>query len=100
VYIAICSDHLSDAEIYDPLTRLDYIEHWETKLEKLDTAMKKVSQDNLQGIRDDMDLYRRIRTTIAQLTDTLKNMNTLTPEIHSESEFAALIAAIAQRLVD
>ncbi len=90
---------LSDAQIYDPLSRLEYIEHWETKLEKLDTAMKKVAQDNLQGIREDMDLYRRIRTTIAQLTDTLKNMNTLTPDLHSESDFAELIAALELRLL-
>ena len=89
---------LSDAKIYKSVARLVYIKHWDQEIQELNEAMQGVSQDNLQGIREDMDLYRRIRTTIAQLTDTLKNMNTLTPDLHSDSEFAALIAAIAQRL--
>ena len=89
---------LSDAKIYKSVARLVYIKHWDQEIQELNEAMQGVSQDNLQGIREDMDLYRRIRTTIAQLTDTLKNMNTLTPDLHSDSEFAALIAAITQRL--
>jgi internalin A len=91
---------LSDAQIHKPVPRLAYIKHWDLEIQALDAAMKEVSQDNLQGIREEMDLYRRIRTTIAELTATLKNMNTLTPEIHSESEFAALIGEIVQRLAD
>ncbi|WP_181154344.1 hypothetical protein [Nostoc sp. 'Peltigera membranacea cyanobiont' N6] len=33
-----------------------------------------------------------------QLTNLLKDMNTLTPDIHSKSDFEELLNAIAQRL--
>ncbi len=60
--------------------------------------MRSVSSANLQGFRDDIDRYAEIRTAIAVLTNTLKDMNTLTAEIHSESGFAALIAALEAKL--
>ena len=52
---------------------------------------------NLQGFREEIDLYTEIRNTIAELTDLLKDMNTLTPDI-CDSEFEELLQAIAQRL--
>jgi hypothetical protein len=60
----------------------------------MDEALKDVSAANLQGIREDIDNYTRIRNTIASLTDTLRNMNTLTPERHENSEFAELFSAV------
>ena len=57
-----------------------------------------VSPANMQGFRDDIDLYTNIRGAIAELTNTLKDMNTLTAEIHRDSDFEALIEAIATRL--
>ncbi|MEH2173210.1 hypothetical protein [Nostoc sp.] len=36
--------------------------------------------------------------TRAELTNLLKDMNTLTPGIHSESDFESLLNAIAHRL--
>lgn len=60
--------------------------------------MKTVSAANMQGFRESIDLYTRIRATIAELTETLKDMNTLTPEIHTDSGFAELISAIKKRL--
>jgi len=81
---------LSNANIYKAINRLKYIEYWETQIAELDTAMKKVSSANLQGIRDDIDNYTRIRAAIAKLTDTIKDMNTLTPEQHQDSNFTQL----------
>lgn len=52
----------------------------------------------MQVCRESIDLYTRIRAAIAELTETLKDMNTLTPEIHTESGFADLISAIQKRL--
>lgn len=46
---------LSDANIYKP------IQHWEAQIQELDEAMKTVRADNLQGFRDDIDLYTEIR---------------------------------------
>ena len=89
---------LADAQIYKPVARLKYIKHWEEQIKELDEGMKGVSAANLQGFREEIDQYTEIRNTIAELTNLLKDMNTLTPDIHSESEFKDLINAIAVRL--
>jgi hypothetical protein len=89
---------LVDAQIYDPLSRLKYIKLWEDKKKELNEAIKEVGAEFLQGIREEIDQYTDIRNTIAELTNLLKDMNTLTPDIHSQSEFEALLKAIENRL--
>jgi hypothetical protein len=59
--------------------------------------MREIDPANLHGIRDDMDSYDRIRGNIAELASILKDMNTLTPEIHAASGFSTLIDAIEHR---
>ena len=89
---------LGDAKIYQPVPRLRYIKHWEDQIQELDTALKEVSAANLQGFREDIDLYTEIRNTIAELTNTLRQMNVLTPEIHTSSGFEQLYQAIENKL--
>jgi hypothetical protein len=69
---------MADAAIFDPLDRLTYIQHWEGKRDALEEKMRTVSQQNLQGIREELDLYDTIRDTIAGLLEVLQDMNTLT----------------------
>jgi hypothetical protein len=90
---------LKDAKIYDALERLEYINYWGEKVEELNEAMKGVKVlANLKGITDEIDLYTNIRNKIAELTDILQNMNSLTVEMHREADFGQIIAAIEQRL--
>jgi internalin A len=89
---------LSDAKISKPIQRIKYVTYWEEQIKELDEAMKGVNSANLQGFREDIDLYTDIRNTIAELTNLLRDMNTLTPEIHSQSEFQELLKAIEERL--
>lgn len=89
---------LADANIYKPIDRVKYVQYWEQQIQELDEALKSVGSANLQGLREDIDLYVKIRETIAGLTDTLKNMNALTPEEHRESGFAALIEAVERKM--
>ncbi|MGF1991008.1 MAG: COR domain-containing protein [Nostoc sp. ZfuVER08] len=89
---------LSDAQIYKPIARLKYIKHWEDEIRQLDEGMKEVGAANLQGFREEIDQYTEIRNAIAELTNLLKDMNTLTPDIHSKSEFEELLEAIVHRL--
>jgi internalin A len=91
---------LADAQIYKPVARLKYIKHWEDEIRELDEGMREVGAANLQGFREEIDQYTEIRNTIAELTNLLKDMNTLTPDIHSESDFEELLNAIAQRLYE
>lgn len=85
---------LENANIYKGAQRIKYIQHWDERISELDTAMRTVTSANLQGFREEIDLYVEIRATIAQLTNILKDMNTLTPAIHTESNFEELLNAI------
>lgn len=89
---------LADAQIYDPFQRLQYIKYWEDKKKNLNEAMKEVGAEFLQGIREEIDQYTEIRNTIAELTSILKNMNTLTPDLHGQSDFETIFKTIELNL--
>lgn len=89
---------LQDADIYNPVHRIQYIKHWEEKRSELAEAIKTLDPANLHGIREEMDLYDRIRDKVSGLTSILKDMNTLTPEMHSDSDFEELYNVIEMRL--
>ena len=89
---------LGDADIYNPVNRIKYIKHWEDKVKELDEAMRSVSAANLQGMREEIDSYDEIRDNISNLTFFLKDMNTLTPEMHENSNFVSLIATLEKRI--
>lgn len=91
---------LADANIYKSVNRIKYIKYWEEQIQELDAAMKSVGAANLQGLREDIDSYTEIRRTIAELTNILKDMNTLTSEIHSETDFETLFQAIEQKMAE
>lgn len=89
---------LDDARIYKPKDRIQYVQYWEHEIQELDRQIRSVSSANLEGFREDIDLYNEIRQYLPRLTNILKDMNTLTVQIHSESGFAELIKAIEQKL--
>jgi hypothetical protein len=89
---------LADANIYDPIKRIEYVRHWEVKRAELADAMRTLDPANLQGIRDDMDLYDRIRDKISGLTSILKDMNTLTPDMHRDADFNEVYDGIMKRM--
>lgn len=89
---------LKDAGIYDFSERIKYIKYWEDKAKELEDQMKTISLANLQGLREEIDLYTEIRGKIAKLVDMLQNMNTLTVEIHKQTDFSAVVGAIKEQL--
>lgn len=89
---------LNDANIYDPVDRLRYVKHWENKKNELDALMKEVSSANMDGFREDIDLYTEIRALLPKLMDVLKDMNTLTPDLHRMSEFSEIFDAVMAKL--
>lgn len=89
---------LNDASIYDPADRLRYVKHWENKKNELDALMKEVSSANLDGFREDIDLYTEIRALLPRLMDVLKDMNTLTPDLHRQSDFSEIFDAVMAKL--
>ncbi len=89
---------LPDAKIYKSLDRIQYVKYWEQEIKKLDEAMNSVSNANLQGFREDIDLYTEIRNIFSELANIIRDMNSLTVKIHSESEFSAMIEAVSAKL--
>ncbi len=89
---------LADANLYDPIKRIEYVKYWEQKRTDLAQAIKTLDPANLQGLREDMDLYDRIRDKVSGLTSILKDLNTLTPDMHLDSDFEILYNAIAKRM--
>ena len=51
-------------------------------------------------MKSQLNLYTEIRNRIASLTDMLKDMNTLTPELLRESEFEAMIQSVETKLAE
>jgi hypothetical protein len=91
---------LDDTKIYDPIERITYVKYWEEQINKLDAAIKCVSSANLEGFREDIDSYAEIRRNLPKLTNILKDMNTLTAEIHIESGFDELFKAIEIKIAE
>ena len=89
---------MPDAAIFDPISRLGYVKYWEDQRAALDQAMRQVGQEYLQGIREELDLYEKIRNTVAGIMDVLADMNTLTPEIHKGADFEQLYTQLAATL--
>jgi hypothetical protein len=91
---------LSDAKIYKAVERLSYIKHWDMQIEQLNQAIKQVDvMTNLSGISADLDKYARIRASFDYLIDLLSDMNTLTPDVHRETDFSILITAVKQTMI-
>lgn len=90
---------LNDANIYDAVDRLDYVEFWEKEKAKLEARMRSLSDlSNLQGVREELDNYERFRDKISGLTSILKDMNTLTPDMHRDSDFSEIYDGIEKRM--
>lgn len=89
---------LSDADIYRPANRIKYVQHWEQEIATLDEAMKTVSAANLKGFREEIDNYQAIRNTISELVYILKDMNTLTPDMHKDGDFDVIYEEVQKRL--
>jgi internalin A len=89
---------LDDAGIHSAISRVRYVRYWEEKKEELDAAMKGVGGEDLQGIREELDLFARIRSTIAGIVDILGDMNALSPGQHEGAGFGTLVEALEARL--
>jgi hypothetical protein len=85
---------MPDAKIYNAADRLRYVKFWEEQKQELEHAMRQVGLENLQGIREELDLFAKIRGTVAGLVDILGDMNALTLEQHKRTNFADLVRAL------
>jgi hypothetical protein len=90
---------LSDAGIYDEIQRIDYLKFWDDKVEELKAKIETI-KDPVGKVRvyEKINQYADIRRIIDDVTDMLRNMNTLTPEMHLDSDFKPLFDAIDEKM--
>lgn len=86
---------LSNANIYDEIDRIDYLNYWDDKLNALKKKVETL-RDPVGKVRvyKKMNQYADINRIIDEITDMLRNMNTLTPDMHKDSNFQPMIDAI------
>jgi len=90
---------LSDAKIYDALDRINYKKYWQQKKEELNREILSLGDvSNITGISEELNDYDRFGDEFDKLTTTLKNMNTLSPDILRDSDFQQLYDALIERM--
>lgn len=89
---------LGDANIFDPMKRLEYLGHWKMKKQELDTAIQNFGSDAITVIGDDYKTYKKIFDNFGDITNILKDINSLTPEMHRNDNFKTLIDSVNEKL--
>jgi hypothetical protein len=97
IYDRIFPVVLEDAKIYNPIDRIDYIKYWEDKAQELDDKIKTINSAYQSGLRDDIDNYTEIKKIIPEITTILSRMNTLSPQVHKNSNYSELLKAIERQ---
>ena len=85
---------LPDANLYKATGRVKYVSYWEDQIRELDEALKTVRGDNVTKLQEDLNVYAEIRRLFDRITDTLRDMNALTADLHEASGFEELIRRI------
>lgn len=64
-----------DADIYNPISRANYIKYWEEETQKLEKAIKPLKIENTAELTIELRKYRSIETTIASFLDLVSDKN-------------------------
>ncbi|GAA0479442.1 COR domain-containing protein [Paractinoplanes deccanensis] len=88
---------LPGADIFEPVGRLRYARYWADKRDELLRETEGLGPELRRAVRDDLDLYERIRDTVAGITDLLAGMRTVTPGADHEQLYRAIDAALTPR---
>lgn len=85
---------LKDANIFESIPKLQYLEYWRDKKKELDNAIKKFGSDAIAVVGDDYKINRKIFDNYGEIVNILKDINSLTPEMHEADNFTTLIEAV------
>ncbi len=89
---------MGDANIFEPLPRLQYLKYWRDKKDELDTAIRDFGADAITVIGDDYKIYKRVFDNFGEVVNILKDINSLTPDMHRSTDFEALIEAVKSKI--
>lgn len=65
----------SDADIYNPISRANYIKYWEEETKKLEEAIKPLKLENTAELTMELRKYKSIEMTIAAFLDLISDKN-------------------------
>lgn len=89
---------MGDANIFEPLPRLQYLKYWRDKKDELDMAIKEFGADAITVIGEDYKIYKRVFDNFGEVVNILKDINSLTPDMHRSSDFEALVKAVKEKM--
>jgi hypothetical protein len=90
---------LDEVKIARSTDRIELMKFWENEVAGLDKKVRELKElSNIQGVSDDINLYREIRDNIANLTQILKDINTLNTDQHIRSDFTQLFSLIQAKI--
>ena len=90
---------LDEVKIARATDRLELVKYWENEANSLDSKIRELKElSNLQGVTEDLNLYTEIRGNIANLTNILKDINTLNTDRHISSDFEQLFSLLKKRM--
>lgn len=87
---------LKDANIFEAIPKLQYLEYWRSKKNELDDAIMKFGADAITVIGEDYKINKRIFDNYGEIVNILKDINSLTPDMHQADNFTTLIEAVEQ----
>jgi len=89
---------LQDANIFEPIPRLQYLKFWQDKKNELDNAIKDFGTDAITVIGDDYKIYKKIFDNFGEIVNILKDINSLTPQMHRDENFKSLYDAVEKKI--
>jgi TIR domain len=99
IYDRIFPIVMADAKIYDEIDRIDYLNYWDNKTAELQQKIKTIQNPvGIGKVIEKINQYNDIRRIIDDITDMLRNMNTLTLTMHTESNYEYIIKSIEHNL--
>ncbi|MCY7410248.1 MAG: toll/interleukin-1 receptor domain-containing protein, partial [Chitinophagales bacterium] len=99
IYDRIFPIVLNDAKINNEIDRIDYINYWDQKVIELKEKVKTIQDPvGIGKVIEKVNQLSDIRRVFDDITDMLRNMNTLSPEIHNNTNFEALTKALDNRI--
>jgi hypothetical protein len=90
---------LKDADIFNSIPRLQYLKYWQDKKKELDHAITQFGVDAITVIGEDYKIYKKIFDNYGEVVNILKDINSLTPDMHRSGNFKALITEVT-KLID
>lgn len=89
---------LSDAGIYKETDRMNYLKFWEDQLVILKEKFRETDPENNLQAHIKITQYGQIKNIVDEITDMIRNMNTLTTQMHESSDFSELLQALEYKI--